>query len=142
MIRPRAICIFSRGDRILVGFARDPRTGGLYARPLGGGIEFGERSEEALRREIREELGAEIREPRLLGVLENIFTLDERRWHEIVFVFDATLVDASLYDRPSLPVNEAGCVEPARWLALDQFGDGTLPLYPRDLPSLLQSLPR
>ena len=142
MIRPKAICIFSRGDRILVGFAEDPRTGGLYARALGGGIEFGERSDEALRREIREELGAELHDPRLLGVLENIFTLDGKDWHEIVFVFDAVLADESLYDRPSLPVNEAACIAPARWVPLDEFGDDTLPLYPRDLPDLLHRLPR
>ena len=141
MIRPRAICIFRRDGRILVGFATDPRTGGLYARPLGGGIEFGERSDEALRREIREELGAEIHDPRLLGVLENIFTLEGRRWHEIVFVYDALFADPSLYERPSLPVNEAACVAPARWLPLDAFGDDTLPLYPRDLTALLRRTP-
>ena len=39
MIRPRAICVFRRGDRILVSFAVDPRTGGRYARTLGGSIE-------------------------------------------------------------------------------------------------------
>jgi ADP-ribose pyrophosphatase YjhB (NUDIX family) len=138
VIRPKSICIFSRGDRILVGFAADPRTGGVYGRPLGGGIEFGERSHEALRREIREELGAEIRDPRLLGVLENIFTLDGRDWHEIIFVFDAVLADESLYDRPSLAVNEAACIEPARWVPLDDFGDATLPLYPRGLIDLLR----
>jgi 8-oxo-dGTP diphosphatase len=67
VIRPKAVCIFRRGDRILVGFAEDPRTGGLYARALGGGIEFGERSHDALRREIREELGAEILPQAFLG---------------------------------------------------------------------------
>lgn len=56
-IRPRAICLFRRADRILVSFAIDPRTGGRYARTIGGAIEFGERSEDAVRREVREELG-------------------------------------------------------------------------------------
>lgn len=60
MIRPRAICVFRRGDSILVSFAVDPRTGGRYARTIGGAVEFGERSENTWRREIREELGAEI----------------------------------------------------------------------------------
>ena len=137
MIRAKAICVFRRDDRILVGFAADPRTGGHYGRPLGGGIEFGERSDETVRREIREELGEEVRDLRLLGVLENIFTLDARRWHEIVFVFDGAFADASVYDRPSLPVNEAACIAPARWVPLSAFGDD-LPLYPRDLPDLLR----
>jgi ADP-ribose pyrophosphatase YjhB (NUDIX family) len=136
MIRPKAICVFRRDDRILVALAANPQTGGRYARPLGGGIEFGERSEEALRREIREELGAEMRGPRLLGVIENIFELERRTWHEIVFVFDAEFADASLYNRPELPVNEAACIEPARWVPLAAFGDD-LPLYPRGLVELL-----
>ena len=42
VIRPRAICVFRRGDRILVSFAVDPKTGGRYARTIGGAVEFGE----------------------------------------------------------------------------------------------------
>jgi hypothetical protein len=38
-----------------------------------------------------EELGAEIADVRLRGVLENLFTWDARPWHEIVILFDATL---------------------------------------------------
>jgi ADP-ribose pyrophosphatase YjhB (NUDIX family) len=82
-IRPIAICLFRNGDRILVSDGVDPKTGSPYCRPLGGSIEFGERAQEAVVREIREELGVEIREVRLLGVLENLFTLDGQqatRW--------------------------------------------------------------
>ncbi len=138
-IRPRAICLFRRGDRILVSLAVDPRNGGRYARTLGGAIAFGERSEDAIRREIREELGAEIREPRLLGVLENIFTLQTRQYHEIVFVYDAEFADASWYDRGDLPVNEAACVDPARWVPLSALGGDSLPLYPKGLVDLLRT---
>jgi ADP-ribose pyrophosphatase YjhB (NUDIX family) len=136
-IRARAICVFRRDDRILVAYAEDPRSGGRYARVLGGGIEAGERSADAVRREIREELGLEIDEPRLLGVLENIFELEGRPWHEIVFVYDAEFADRSVYERAELPVNEAACVEPARWVAIDSVGEDLTPIYPRDLPRLL-----
>jgi ADP-ribose pyrophosphatase YjhB (NUDIX family) len=136
-IRPRAICVFSRGDRILVSFAVDPRTGGRYARTLGGAIEFGEHAADAIRREMREELGADILRPRLLGVLENIFELQGHRHHEIIFVFDADFADATLYDRTGLQVNEAACIEPARWVSIDAFGDD-LPIYPRDVIALLR----
>ena len=136
MIRPRVICIFRRGDRILVSFGIDPRTGGRYARTLGGAIEFGERAEDAIRREMREELGADIVSPRLLGVLENIFELQAQRHHEIIFVFDAEFADTTLYDRAALQVNEAACIEPATWVSIDAFGDD-LPIYPRGVTTLL-----
>ena len=141
MIRPRAICVFRRGDRILVSFAVDPRTGGRYARTLGGAIEFGERAEDAIRREMREELGADILHPRLLGVLENIFELQGQRHHEIIFVFDADFADTTLYDRDALQVNEAACIEPATWVSIETFGDD-LPIYPRDLTTLLREGPK
>jgi ADP-ribose pyrophosphatase YjhB (NUDIX family) len=137
MIRIRVVCVFRRGDAILVSFARDPRNGGRYARTIGGGVEVGERTEDALRREIREELGAEIEQPHLVGVLENIFTIEDRQVHEIVFVYDAQFADASFADRGEITVNEAACLAPAKWVAISAFGDDTLPLYPRDLIRLL-----
>jgi ADP-ribose pyrophosphatase YjhB (NUDIX family) len=136
-IRARAICVFRRGDSILVSFAIDPRTGGRYARTLGGAVEFGERAEDALRREIREELGADIVNPRLLGVLENIFTLDGIDRHEIVFVFDAQFADAEWRARTEFAVNEAACIAPATWVPLASLGDHGIPVYPRDLVQLL-----
>jgi ADP-ribose pyrophosphatase YjhB (NUDIX family) len=141
VIRPRAICVFRRGDRILVSFAIDPRTGGRYARTLGGAIEFGEHAADAIRREMREELGADILNPRLLGVLENIFELQGHRHHEIVFVFDADFADTALYDCVELPVNERACIAPATWVAMDAFGDD-LPIYPRDVIALLRRGPK
>ena len=57
-IRPIALCLFRHAGRILVGNAYDAVKQEHYCRPLGGGIEFGERGAEAIVREIREELGA------------------------------------------------------------------------------------
>ena len=70
LIRPIALCLFRREDRILVSTAYDSVKKDYFCRPLGGGIEFGERGAEAIVREIREELGAEIKEVRLLGTLD------------------------------------------------------------------------
>jgi hypothetical protein len=51
-IRPIAICLFRNGDKILISDGIDPKTGGAYCRPLGGTIEFSERSEDAVAREM------------------------------------------------------------------------------------------
>ena len=72
-IRPIAICLFRHNNRILVSEGFDSIRQDYYYRPLGGSIEYGETSREAVAREIREELGAEIENIRLLGVVENIF---------------------------------------------------------------------
>ncbi|MCA9941424.1 MAG: NUDIX domain-containing protein, partial [Anaerolineales bacterium] len=58
-IRPLVICLFRHKNHILVMEGYDPVKQQTFYRPLGGGIEFGEHSAIALRRELREELGAE-----------------------------------------------------------------------------------
>ena len=138
-IRVLSIAVFRAGDRILVARGRDPATGTDFYRPLGGGVEFGERAAEALAREIREELAAEIGDVRLLGVLENVFAYDGGPRHEVVFVHDARFRDPTLYDREALAVVEPGAGwEPARWLPLAQFGDGAHRLVPDGLLALLR----
>jgi ADP-ribose pyrophosphatase YjhB (NUDIX family) len=117
----------------------DAVTRSAYCRPLGGAVEFGERSAEAVVREIREELGAEIRDVRLLGVLENLFALEGVPGHEIVFVYDARLVDDPLYERTAIPFHEAGWTSAnARWLDLTQANADGARLVPVGLQEFLQ----
>lgn len=60
-----------RGDgrMLFVVRAREPGKGRLA--PPGGFVERGERAEDALRRELREEVGLEIGEPRFFGSFTN-----------------------------------------------------------------------
>ncbi|HPN54380.1 MAG TPA: NUDIX domain-containing protein [Candidatus Moranbacteria bacterium] len=53
----------------------------------GGHIEFGEFAEDALKREIKEEIGAEIKNCKPIGVLENVFKDKKDVIHEVNFVF-------------------------------------------------------
>ena len=62
-----------------------------FHRLIGGGVEHGETALEAVRREVREELGATLLDAELLGVLENIFELDGEPGHEVVFVHTGRL---------------------------------------------------
>ncbi|MBV6395389.1 MAG: hypothetical protein HFACDABA_00965 [Anaerolineales bacterium] len=141
-IRPLAICIFRDRDRILVGEGYDPLKREVFYRPLGGGIEFGERAEDALRREMREELGAEIESPRYLFTLENIFAFNGEVGHEIVLVFDARLSDANLYLQETIAGVEFDGTQRlpfnALWKNLDEFGVRA-PLYPDGLLDALRS---
>jgi ADP-ribose pyrophosphatase YjhB (NUDIX family) len=62
-----------------------------FHRLLGGHVEFGEATIDAIRREIFEETDAELRDARLLGVLENRFVYQHAPGHEIVFVYAGEL---------------------------------------------------
>ena len=136
-IRVITICVFRHGNLILAAEGWDPVKGEQFYRPLGGGLEFGESSREAVAREIREEVGAEVEGLHYLGMLENIFTHHGRRGHEIVLVYDGTFVDRSLYERTIFTVEENGLQYTAFWKSLDEFQPGQPPLYPNGLLALL-----
>lgn len=133
-IRPLAICVFRRDDGcILVAPGFDTVKQQRFYRPLGGEIEFGERAEEAVRREIREELGSEIEDVRLLSVSENIFTFLGANGHELVWSFEARLLDESLYEGETVTCDEGGSAFEAHWVRLETFARGEVPLFPDGL---------
>ena len=82
-IRPLAICVFRRHDRILVAEGYDPVKKQSFYRPLGGGIEFGEYSQQTIRRELLEEIGAEVCKLKYLGTLENVYVFNGTPGHEM-----------------------------------------------------------
>ena len=139
-IRPIALCIFRNNDRILVFEGHDPVKGETFYRPLGGGIEFGERSEDAVRRELKEELNLEIINLKYIGTLENIFTFNGVSYHEVVLVYDGMLTESGLYDQALLTGKEAnGDDIRAMWKGLREFDAGEAILYPHGLLELLRT---
>ena len=141
-IRPIVIGLFRHGGRILVSEAFDSAKGDYFCRPLGGGIEFGEHSRDALRREMREELGAEVENLKLAGVLENVFVYEGAPGHEIVFVYDAEFVDKSLYERGEIRGHESEIDKDfvARWLSPEEISRGRARLVPENLSAMLGGL--
>lgn len=140
-IRLLVICLFQHNGRILVSQDYDSIKQDYFCRPLGGGIEFGERGREALVREMLEELSAEIEDLRWMGTLENLFTLEGQPGHEIVLVYDARFVDRSLYERPFLDGLEHDINKKfiAEWKSLDELEQGTVRLVPEGLMDFLRS---
>ena len=141
-IRPLAICVFRHQNKILVFEGYDPKKNQTFYRPLGGGIEFGERSDETVRREMMEELNAEVADLKYLATLENIFIFDGNPGHEIVQVYDGRLVDSGLYAQAEMSGYEAGAGQfQVVWKRLDEFNSQT-PLYPDGLLELLKNVPQ
>ena len=132
-IRPIAICLFRHNNRFLVYEGDDPVKGIRFARPLGGGIEFGEHSRETAIREIREELGAEITDIEFVCMMESIYIYLGEPGHELVFVYDARFVDESLYTQEVVLVNEGERQFEARWRSLEELKAETILLVPEGL---------
>jgi 8-oxo-dGTP pyrophosphatase MutT (NUDIX family) len=107
--------------------------GEVFHRAIGGGIEFGETAEAALRREFREELGVAVTHVTLLGVIENLFQYEGSPGHEIVHVFgvESTEIDAIPLDA-SLHILDEG--SPVSWRRIENLDR---PLYPHGVIELL-----
>jgi 8-oxo-dGTP pyrophosphatase MutT (NUDIX family) len=129
--RPLVLGIFRRGHLVLVGMGTDRVKGSSFYRPLGGQIEAGETPEQALVREMREELSEEIRVVRPLGQLDNRFVFEGRPGWEQVQVIEAEFVSA---DAPRVDSIEAEGWN-LTWVDPDALD---LPLYPDGLADLLR----
>lgn len=141
-IRPLALCVFRREDKIFVSRGYDSRKDQTFYRPIGGRIEFGERGSETVIREVREEIGAEVTDLRYLGTLENIFTFEDQPGHEIARIYDGRFTDRALnQDDLAIEGSDDGeALYEAGWKPLDFFrGDGAPPLYPAGLLALLEN---
>jgi 8-oxo-dGTP pyrophosphatase MutT (NUDIX family) len=136
-IRAIAICLFRHQGHILVSQGFDEVKQEIFYRPLGGGIDFCETSEAAMVREIREELGSEITDVQFLGLLESIFVYRGEPGHELVFVYDARFVDASLYEQETLVVQEGKRQFTATWRSLAQMTGPDRRLVPEGLVAWL-----
>jgi 8-oxo-dGTP pyrophosphatase MutT (NUDIX family) len=138
-IRPIAICIFHHQNKILVFEEYDFVKKQTFYRPLGGGIEFGETSEETIRREMMEEMNVEVTDLKYLGTLENIFVFNGKTGHEIVQVYDGQLVDSGMYEQAEMSALETdGNQMRVLWKRLDEFSPES-PLYPDGLLKMLRS---
>ncbi|MGP9541749.1 NUDIX hydrolase [Glutamicibacter sp. AOP5-B1-3] len=123
-----------RNGHLLVEEGEDTVKGSSYVRAIGGGIDFGETAEIALRREFREELGLELIDVWLLGVVENFFEYEGRPGHQIAHVFavESTDIDSIALDAQLHILDEGS---PVRWINIEQLNK---PLYPEGADALLQ----
>jgi GrpB-like predicted nucleotidyltransferase (UPF0157 family)/ADP-ribose pyrophosphatase YjhB (NUDIX family) len=137
-IRAKAVAVCRDRGRVLVERGYDRVAGSRFYRPIGGHIDFGERAADALAREWDEEYGLALTDVRLLGVVENVFTYEGRRGHEIVFVFEARVADREVYAREEVVgVDTDGKRHEAVWVPLADLAAGGIPLSPDGLLALL-----
>lgn len=139
-IRTVSLCLIRRGDQILVEETYDKAVNKTFYRPVGGTVEYGENSKETVIREVKEEINAEIEDPKLRFVVENIFTYLDDIGHEVDFIYESRFVDQSLYSRDEIAGIEGLIRYKAVWKSINEFLNNTQEkLVPDGLLDLLLS---
>jgi ADP-ribose pyrophosphatase YjhB (NUDIX family) len=115
-IRPVALLVAVKNNKILVIEGRDYKKQENFYRLIGGGIEFGETGEQALKREVKEEIDAEIKNLKYLGLIENIFNFESEDMHEIVLLYKADFKDKIIYKRNDLKILDSRRPQKVYWL--------------------------
>ncbi|WP_241429962.1 NUDIX domain-containing protein [Halorubrum lipolyticum] len=142
-IRVVALGSIRRGEELLVQEIEANDAGGRNYRLLGGGVEFGEHSREALHREFDEELGVTLDDVSPVGTYERVFDHEGRRQHEVWRVYEAAIVEDWPYERAEFSFVEPdlGVELRATWKRPRELRSGPDRLYGETLLDDLGSEP-
>ncbi len=116
-----ALSIFTSGRRVLL--ERRPDSGplpGQWQFP-GGKVEFGEHPWDALRREMKEEIGLSISRGAFYGVYSHVYDIGGERIHYVLIAYRIPV------DQTRVEVRED-----RRWVAMDELKE--LPIVPGSRP--------
>ena len=124
--RAKTLGILLFDEQVLVEemYGKHSKGEGTYYRPIGGTIEFGERSTDALVREYEEELNVDIIVGKYIGCVENIFKVDGNLGHEIIQLYSIGFKDKINYTRDLFEVIEGKKKAYAKWISLADFIKG------------------
>lgn len=136
-IRPIAISIIRNNDKMLVYEREDDITKEKFYRLVGGCIEFGESSRDALVREFQEELLLDLVDIQFITTFESIFEFNNNRMHEIVYLFDSSFKDKIVYNKTMIKGLEGERSFKAIWLPISDFKEKKETIYPEEIISYL-----
>ena len=139
-MRAVVLCLLEHQDRILLQEFWHEHKNHHFYRPPGGGIEQGEMAAVAMRRELQEELDAQVSEPEFIRVLENIFEYGGEIKHEIVFLFRANVLDERVTSAPEVKLTDNTYTFRAVWIPVRTLIREEVVLYPVGLRTLLPGI--
>jgi len=133
-MRPNSLVLIFNKDnkKLLIQKGEDKETGLVFCRLIGGGIDFGETSLIAIRREIKEELGFSLKNDILLEVIENIFEYNGKKGHEITFLYKGEIVEKEFYQKRKIPILDKEDGDYAEWVAVSDIKKGKIKLFPEE----------
>ena len=113
-IRPIALGLAIKNNKLLVEEKFDKVKNQTFYRCLGGGIEFLEKSSDALKREFKEEINTDIVVKDFLGISENIFTFNGKNAHELILFYSIDIADSDYKDEYNI-IDKGGEFS-AKWI--------------------------
>ncbi len=139
-IRVIALAVLQRGDgKLLLSKGEDTVKNEVFYRCIGGGVEFGEKGEQTLIREFREEIGKDIVVEKFIGVAENIFEWQGKPGHEIVLFYKCRFLRKEDEGLESIDrLDEVGGV--THWKSVEDIRNEGALLHPHQLVGMLHDL--
>lgn len=138
-IRFLALGAVRRGDELLVQEGQSPDGDETFYRLLGGEVEFGEHSQDAVVREFEEELGVDFADGVQVDTLERVFTFDGETHHEVWRVYEGRIVEDWPYERESFAFSDPdhGTEHLAQWMPVETLQDDEITFH---VPAVLRAL--
>ncbi len=130
-IRPVVLGLAIKNNKLLVSEGFDKVKNETFYRCLGGGIEFLEKIEEALKREFLEEINISITVKDFLGISENIFTYQGKKAHELILFYSIEISNEN-YQEEYIVTDDHGKTV-AKWIDIDEFKNKNKILYPEEV---------
>lgn len=130
-IRPIALGLAVKDNKLLVSEGFDKVKNETFYRCLGGGIEFLEKSEDALKREFLEEINVDITVKDFLGISENIFTYQGKTAHELILFYSIEISDENYQEEYKVIDDHGETI--AKWIDIDEFKNKNKILYPEEV---------
>lgn len=130
-IRPIALGLAIKNNKLLVSEGFDKVKNETFYRCLGGGIEFLEKSEEALKREFLEEINIDITVKDFLGISENIFTYQGKKAHELILFYSIDISDDNYQEEYKVIDDHGETI--AKWIDIEEFKNKNKILYPEEV---------
>ncbi len=94
LLNYRVSAIFRKGNQVLLHH----NLNSVHYTLPGGRVKEGETTKQALKREIKEEMGQDVNCVKTISFMENLFTMDEKHYHEILVTYELEFLDKTMYE--------------------------------------------